>query len=662
MQSESSDRDGRTTALIARPPWACRAHAPKENKSNYVTTELTSSLRTALPVRTQAVRAGRPTFALPLPLVLVLMAFGTLAITNSYALSRFGHSAIATAVFWVGQLVVFVPPILNIIAPETRPAERLALVLSYACIQVFTKWMYSPLVFSFGDELLHLRTAHSILATHHLFHSNPTMPISPRYPGFEELAAAVVSVTHLPLFAAGFLVVGVAHVLVSAFVYFLVRLVTGSDRVAGVGAMLLALTPNHAFLDSAFIYESLALPLGVLAIYLSVFPGRSPRAQMLAVTALVLGATVVTHHLTAMVATAALLASGCAFGFGARRAREPAENNPGGLSASTATKADLRELSLRALTAGSIGLAMLVAWIAGVAPVTLSYLGVKSWHELSAAFGGGAGGGIASSLQPPLIEDLTIAASVAVFGALVVAGAFLAQRGRSSPTATVFATFGLLYLPVVGLRLVDSSAAEVTARSLIYVGLFASLAAALSLENAFLFRPKRSTFAAGAVVLSLIFAGSIVIGWPPWWERLPGTFHVAAWESGIDRANTDAARWGGVHLGTDQVAACDIGLCSLLGAYGHTAFAENPAAVFYAHSFDGFVRSSIASQDIRYVFVDRRLIDGRPPTGRFFAGNPVKQSGQPLTPSALEKFEHSGLDRLYDDGNVDVYQTGKVRG
>ena len=118
-----------------------------------------------------------------------------------------------------------------------------------------------------------------------------------------------------------------------------------------------------------------------------------------------------------------------------------------------------------------------------------------------------------------------------------------------------------------------------------------------------------------------------------------------------------------LHLGADQVAACDIGLCSLLGEYGHNAFAGNPAAVFYASSFDGFVRNSISQQGIRYLFVDRRLAEGRPPTGRFFAGNPVKQSGQPLTSSALKKLGRgSGLDRIYDDGTVDVYETGGVKG
>ena len=606
--------------------------------------------------------AGRPTLALPLPLVLALMAFGTLAIANGYALSRFGHSAIASAVFWVGQLVFFVPLALKIIAPETRPAERLALVLADAGIQVFTKWMYSPLAFSFGDELLHLRTARSILASHHLFHSNPTMPISPRYPGLEELTAAVVSVTHLPLFAAGFLVVGVAHVLASAFVYFLLRRVAQNDRVAGVGAMLLALTPNHAFLDSAFIYESLALPLAALVIYLSVFPRRTPRVQMLAVSGLVLGATVVTHHVTAMAATAALLASGCAFGLGARRAGGRAASSADGLSASVSAQADLRELSVRALMAGCIGLTMLVVWIAEVAPVTLSYLGGKSWQEVRDAFGGGAGGGATSSAQPPLVEHLTTGASVVAFGVLVVAGAFLAHRRRSYTAMAVFAALGLLYVPVVGLRLVGSSATEVTARSLIYVGIFASPAAALSLESGFLFWPKRSTLAGGGVVLALIFAGSIVTGWPPWWERLPGTFHVAGWESGIDRGSTDAARWGGLHLGADQVAACDLDLCSLLGEYGHNAFATNPAAVFYAPSFDRPVRNSIAQQGIRYLFVDRRLVDGRPLRGLFFAGDPVEQSGQSLTFPALEKFDHAGLERIYDNGDIQVYDTGRVKG
>ena len=90
---------------------------------------------------------------------------------------------------------------------------------------------------------------------------------------------------------------------------------------------------------------------------------------------------------------------------------------------------------------------MLVAWIAGVAPVTLSYLGEKSWQEVSDAFGGGAGRGATNFLQPPLVEYLTIGASAVAFGVLVVVGALslpiavVPALPRRFSQRSVFSTF-----------------------------------------------------------------------------------------------------------------------------------------------------------------------------------------------------------------------------
>ena len=51
---------------------------------------------------------------------------------------------------------------------------------------------YSPDQFRFLDEFQHVQTAQTILTTHHLFHVNTSLPVSPQYPGLEIITSAVL--------------------------------------------------------------------------------------------------------------------------------------------------------------------------------------------------------------------------------------------------------------------------------------------------------------------------------------------------------------------------------------------------------------------------------------------------------------------------------------
>ena len=49
---------------------------------------------------------------------------------------------------------------------------------------------------------------------------------------------------------------------------------------------------------------------------------------------------------------------------------------------------------------------------------------------------------------------------------------------------------------------------------------------------------KAATMGAAAILV----AGGIAMGWPPWWERLPGGYVVDRFESGITAESLAAAR------------------------------------------------------------------------------------------------------------------------
>ena len=86
------------------------------------------------------------------------LAAGTLLIAIGYAGGR-SHQSWAEVPFWLGWVI----SVLLLAAAVTDPAlsarERLTTVCLQAAQQSFIRWMYSPLAFTFPDELQHWRTA-----------------------------------------------------------------------------------------------------------------------------------------------------------------------------------------------------------------------------------------------------------------------------------------------------------------------------------------------------------------------------------------------------------------------------------------------------------------------------------------------------------------------
>src|SRR5664280_1446421 len=82
---------------------------------------------------------------------------------------------------------------------------------------------YSPTAFAFSDEYQHSFTARSILQTDHLFHANPTLIVSPQFPGMEIVTAQLAKLSGLSIFASGSIIAGACHVVLTGLVYLLAR-------------------------------------------------------------------------------------------------------------------------------------------------------------------------------------------------------------------------------------------------------------------------------------------------------------------------------------------------------------------------------------------------------------------------------------------------------
>ena len=210
---------------------------------------------------------------MPVSVVALSAATGVLVVAVAYLAGRLGHAGASWAdrMYWLGQLLILAPVAARLLSRRALVAsETVTLVVVLTVAEYLVKVCYSPAAFTYADELMHWRTTTDVMQTGKLFTANNLLPISPYYPGLEEVTSALASVTGLSVFTSGLIVAGLAHLLFVCVLFVLFRYVSGSHRVAGVALLLYSSESLFQSFDSMFVYQTLALPflgLTVLAVY-----------------------------------------------------------------------------------------------------------------------------------------------------------------------------------------------------------------------------------------------------------------------------------------------------------------------------------------------------------------------------------------------------------
>jgi hypothetical protein len=584
-----------------------------------------------------------------LGLTALCTATGVFVAAASYAAGRLGHagSPWADRAYWLGQALILVPTAVQLLGRKiTRNGEILTLVVIVTVAEYLIKICYSPLGFTFADELIHWRSTISLMQSGMLYAPNYMLPIGARYPGLEEATSAMASATTLPVFTAGLIIAGAAHLLFITLLYLTYRHIGRSPRIAGVAILLYLGNPDAMFFDSMFVYQTLALGfmgLALLAAWRA--GGRQPPGQRLAwlIVALVaIAATVATHHLTALALVLLLLLAA---------------------AASLITGDRQRALVLSAVSVMAAG--ALAGWVAYEAPGTIGYLappvegirqGLRSLfasHHVSlpAAVGGPAG------------NQLLVASSVLIMSLLLPVGWWQARRSwKRRPWLLAMAVGSLSWYAIVAVRLIVADGNELAGRAATFVYIPAAFIAAVA--TIWLARAGRSyrrpwvmTGTALMGVLTLLFAG-LASGWPPYWERLPGAYHVAGFESSVGPEAIDTARWALSALGPGNRFAVDAGNSPIIGSYGDQDPVRNVAYLYTSATYTPKIAKHALMQGIRYILVDRRLSGSLPAAGHYFVVDPeAGHYRHPIPLQDLVKFSHArDLVCIYDSGYLAVYE------
>jgi hypothetical protein len=585
---------------------------------------------------------------LPVSVVAVSAATGVLVIATAYTAGRLGHanSSWAACAYWLGQALILVPTAARLLSRRALTSGETVVLLTVLTVAEYLAWVcYSPAQFTFVDELEHWRSTVEILQTGKLATVNYLLPISPHYPGLEEITSALASVTGLSVFTSGLIIAGVAHLLFVYVLYVLFREISGSYRVAGVAVLCYASNSHFASFDSMFIYQTLALPflgLTLLAAWrLASLRTARQLGGWLTLAVLSIATTVVTHHVTSYVLVATLVIIALAALF----------------TRNWRTAAWVSGLALLS------GMAA-VCWLVFAAPETWAYLqpfGEETLQSFRTLLAGGHAGGPSTS-SGPLGDRVLAAAAVLIVSALQPFGWWQVwRRYRRQPWTVAMAIVSVSWYAIVAVRFTVADGSELAARAATFTFVPAAYIVALAvghLAGAAVRRRAHAVAAAILVVVLLLMFDGLANGWPPYWERLPGPYQVAGSERSVEPETIAAARWALAALGPGNRFATDMGSYPILGSYGDQNPLLNVAYLYTSRVYTDSDALQAQAQALRYVWVDQRVSQLLPADGQYFSSfAKLPNYTHPLPLADLDKFNDvPGIARVYDSGNIVIYE------
>jgi hypothetical protein len=593
-------------------------------------------------------RHAAPRRSLPVAVVALLAATGVIVVAVADTAGRLGHgpSAWPDRTYWFGQALIVVPAAARLLSRRVlTAAETVVLITVVTLAEFFVNICYSPLAFTYADELEHWRSTVNILQTGKLLTANYLLPVSPHYPGLEEATSALVSVTGLSVFTSGLIIVGVAHLLFVWVLYVLFRGISGSYRFAGVALFCYASNSLFVSFDSMFVYQTLALPFLAISLLATLRLATQPRARRragwLIVAVLAITATVVTHHATSYVLTAALFV----------------------ITLAALLTRNWRTAGWTAIPA-LISAAAVAVWLVYAAPGTWAYLQpfvTEAVQSLRTLLAGGHISARPTSVGPlgnRVLEDL----AVLVVSVLLPVGWWRVwRRYRHHPLAVAMAIGSVSWYVIVAVRLTVADGTELAGRASTFVFVPAAYIAALAvgyLAISAVRRLRRTVAVAMVIVMLTLFFDGLVNGWPPYWERLPGPHQVAGSERSVGPLEIATAQWTLATLGPGNRFATDFGSYPILGSYGD----QNPLrAVAYLYNSPVFTQADASQADqqaLRYIWVDQRLSQSLPAYGQYFPDDPnAGKYKHPLPAADLAKFNGiAGISLIYDSGDIVIYE------
>ena len=558
--------------------------------------------------------------------------------------------------FWIGVAAPVALAAYRQTLPTVARSERVAILLVVGAFLYAVKVLRDPFMFTFADEFILANNADAILETHRLFTRNPLLPATSDYPGLASVTAALSSLTGLSVFGSGLAAIAVARTLMMLATYLLFERLTQSARVAGLGVLAYVAAPNFLFFTAELSYESLALPMlvvatAMVAVCLDPSTDRRPWAFVAAVTT---ATVVVTHHMSSYALVGLLLAWWAIHAF----LRHDWETSPSPFAV--------------------LAIALTITWLVVVSSRTVGYLqpiftgAVRSAVATVAnegagtrrPFSGGDGGG--GPVIPLWDRGLALAAAALIVLLVPIGLRVVVRRHADHPLVLVLAIAAVGYVGSLGLRLVPA-AWEIATRASEFLFLGVGLVVGLAFSAWLGDRANVSRRVAVTLVAVTLFAGGAAAGWRAD-IRLGQALRVAVDGKTIEPQGVVAAQWVRDSLQTDsmhQFAATQAeSRLLLLFATSHLATGgiagiENAITL---PLLEPWQRALLRERSVEYVLIDKRAIAGDTLAGYFFKTHQSPEAWSRTIPRAVYgKFDRVPTSRIFDSGDIVIYDIGRLR-
>jgi hypothetical protein len=590
----------------------------------------------------------------PLAVVSLFCSVGLLFIGFGFYASRVGNG-LAEPIFWAGTAVLLLPVVVAIIAGSLTRTQQVGALLILGLAFYLFKVIYSPSFFTFLDEMQHWRTVNDILLSHHLFDLNPILTVSPYYPGLEIVTDALISLTGLSIFQAGLIIIGVGRIIIVLSLYLLFEKISQSSQVAGIGTLVYMANPHFLLFDAQFAYESLALPLAVLTLYLAVkhadFSGFGKLAMGFVIL-LGVAAVIVTHHVTSFLLVSILLL--WAFILGLKGIQVFARFSP--------------------TWAGLLGYAGIVTWLAYVATQAVVYLSsplITAMQQIVLLILGErtprqlfvqSNTGLPNDLY---LKVLGIASVLLILLLLPYGLLKVWQKYRSQPVAVILGLIAISYPVTMALHYVPWGLLVAT-RTAPYV--FLGVGFVVAVGYTYFRRSKRWSISIQAIFISIImvvFLGMVASGVSAW--GLPVEYNQESYTNSADQQSISAADWAWTNLGPNQRFAAEGNTQWILASYGEQRSITPDAdkiweqSIFDAGVSNGDILGLLRGGQIQYLAIDRR--NGSAlwnPESNLTQKSIASSYLSSFAPRALySEFDYMNqVSRIYDGGAVVLYNVG----
>ena len=544
----------------------------------------------------------------------------------------------------------------------TRPhLARTVRNAAVVCLGVTTalQWrLRDPLLPIQFDEQQHMRTLRDIVFSHELFHANPLLSVSPRYPGLEAVAVLFHQLG-LPVFIAVTAVVLVARLVMVLVLCDAVEQLTGRSRAGGLAVAAYACSAHFVPWDSMFAYQTMALPLAVAAV---AFVARArcaddPRRLLIGASVCLL-AVAMTHHVTG-VFTAIFLVVWTVVERGRPRRR--------------------------ILYGAIVAVIVTVGW--AMIQWSLLWVYFYPWYEdvIRQIRGGGLRKPFSNTAvyPTPLWEQAFIFYYALAISAIVLALTLLCARARSrqrlqrdaTPNTRIwprpFLVLLVVPIPVLLVARTLPGFIEIGDRfnTFLFLPLCLLVADGVVRWSRSHSRPYLMRVRTPALLMATgVFLGGFLLGSAPDWARLPGSYLPSAEGRSIDAETLAAVHWAREALPTGSRIAADRMGSALLSSEGMwPVFWDGDLAIpslYFADSWGPGQTETVQGLSVRYLYVDSRLADGLPLVGVYFFMGEVlgatyttmTKPPQQLTLNQLTKFDDvAGIQLRYRHGPISVY-------